>query len=461
MRERLSERLRATWRGPRSLTAIVPIPGASTDVLRARLEALAAPIEAAVAAVPTLHSLRMAAVPAREGEQPGASVLVNLVHDEPPATDVGELVRVAGPLLARALDGAARFDGDPRGLAALLDRHREREHTVHLGAIGRTVREVHAEHRLREAIQTFADAQLRTGAWDERTSAETMRVEMRAHVLSRGDGLPTGPAPSAPASARALRAADLIASFAFPAIGVLAPDVHEAIGRIERAPARIAARVAWGLWWLYGGIPTALSLAWVRLLERLEADRVAPPPDEETLRRLEDSEDRRPKNVVTLWLPVRPTLARRMLLGSILWGAERGCRHVWTDGRLAGIETIHYARIMQVDRGRTMLFMSEYDGGLARYLDDFVGVGHRAVLPISSNLDGCPKTRWLFWQDDPSTFDARWRGLIRRYQLETPVWYSAYPRLTVREILANARIRQGLFATSLSEHDAREWVRRL
>ena len=49
-----------------------------------------------------------------------------------------------------------------------------------------------------------------------------------------------------------------------------------------------------------------------------------------------------------------------------------------------------------------MLFMSDYDGSLDRYLLDFMGVGSRAVIPIASSVAGCPKTRWLFGKNDPA-----------------------------------------------------------
>jgi hypothetical protein len=45
--------------------------------------------------------------------------------------------------------------------------------------------------------------------------------------------------------------------------------------------------------------------------------------------------------------------------------------------------------------------------------------------------------------------------------LEPSLWYSAYPHLTVTEILANAEIRKGLFAVDLTEEEARHWARRL
>jgi hypothetical protein len=102
--------------------------------------------------------------------------------------------------------------------------------------------------------------------------------------------------------------------------------------------------------------------------------------------------------------------------------------------------------------------MSDYDGSLDRYLLDFMGVGSRAVIPISSNVKGCPKTRWLYGKDDPTTFGPRLRNLLRTYQLETSVWYNAYPTLTVRDVLVNGAIRDGLFAPVMSEEDAQRWT---
>lgn len=455
--EPLRDRLRARWRGPRSFTAVVPMPGLEATTLHARLARLDAAFQATLGNVGDLHSFRLVAVPPDAKGGNVTRLLVNSVHDLPLGEHLPALFHAAGPLLDEALAGVSA----PAGLLGLLLGHRVHEQTLHLGAIGQSVRDILGERRLREAVQSFVDARIEAGAWGPGTPAETIRQEVRAHVLAevRDPDVPRDTRPPLPLDARALRLLDLLASFAFPAMGVLAVDIQAAIQRIADSAVRLVTSVAYALWWVYGAIPTAAALLWVRFLEAVEPDVVAPAPDEETLQRLEWSEDLRLKNAVTLWFPVKPTWARRVLLWVILWGSERGCRHVWTDGRLSGIETIHYARIMQLDGGLTLLFMSDYDGGLNRYLDDFLSVGSQAVIPISSNADGCPKTRWLFRQADPDTFGPRWRGLIRRYQLEMAVWYNAYPLLTVREILANARLRERLFAPSLPEAEARLWAR--
>jgi len=183
-----------------------------------------------------------------------------------------------------------------------------------------------------------------------------------------------------------------------------------------------------------------------------------PPADAAKVQRLESVEDLSPKNEVTYWFTVRESWIRRVLLAVILKGSEQGCRHFWTDGKLAGIDTIHYARILRLASSRAMLFMSDYDGSLDRYLLDFTGVGSRAVIPIASNVAGSPKTRWLYGEENLTTFGPRLRNLLRTYQLEPSIWYNAYPLLTVRDILVNGTIREGLFAETMGEDDAQRWA---
>lgn len=435
------------------------MPRASAEALQATLERMRPALEAALAAVDDLHSFRLVVVPPDAPGLQQLHLLVNAVHDRPLAEHLDGLVAKAGDLLAEAFAAAGGLAG-PGGLPALWRRHRVREHTLHLGAIRRTLADIRSERRLREEIGAFADRALAAGRWTADTPAERIRRDIRDHVLAMAPqgGLPSGPAAPLTAAGRALRYLDRLATFAFPGIGVLATDIGHAIRRIPDRGVRELTRLAYGVWWLYGAIPTALAFLAVRGLERIERDVELPPADPAKIERLEGREDLRLKNEVTYWFAVRDSWMRRVLLRIILWGSERGCRHFWTDGKLAGIDTIHYARILQVARGRVMLFMSDYDGSLDRYLLDFMNVGSRAVIPIASNVLGSPKTRWLFGKENPVTFGPRLANVLRTYQLETAVWYNAYPLLDVRDVLVNGAIREGLFADVMTEEDARRWA---
>lgn len=453
------ERLLATWRSPASFTALLPVRPGDEAELRATVARFAPRIEAALPGVEDLHSFRLVVVPADAPGMTRTHLLVNFVHDRPLDEHLAAWQAALGPVLGEMLTTVGAV-GATEEWPEVLGRHRVRENTVHLGAIGKSVADIRRERALRETIGEFVDQALAAGNWTSDTSAETVRRDVRDYVRARGAaaGLPEGPAAAVSAGGRALRFLDLLKTFAFPAIGVLRTDIGVAIRRIAERGRRDLARVAYAFWWLYGAIPTGLALLLVRVLERIEPDDVLPPADARKVANLEDAEDIRLKNEVTYWFAVRDSWIRRWLLAVILWGSERGCRHFWTDGKLAGIDTIHYARIMQLAGKRVMLFMSDYDGSLDRYLLDFTGVGSRAVIPIASNVTGSPKTRWLYGKQDPVTFGPRLVNLLRVYQLETTLWYNAFPQLTVRDVLVNAAIREGLFAPTLSEDEAQRWA---
>ena len=61
---------------------------------------------------------------------------------------------------------------------------------------------------------------------------------------------------------------------------------------------------------------------------------------------------------------------------------------------------------------------------------------------------------------DGARREQEFKDYLRRHQIPTQVWYSAYPHLTARNIENNAYIRSGLFGT-LGPADTKAWLRRL
>ena len=422
------------------------------------LDGLASSFERALAGVDDLHSCRLVVVPATAAGMQQLHVLMNVVHDRLLDAHLRALIAAAGLLFLRVFERSGV--STPADLPALWTRHRLRQNTMHIGSPRRSLADIRLDRELREEIGEFADRSLAAGKWPADTPAETIRIEIREHILaaSRHRALPASGAAPLSKLGQVLRAVDFVTTFSFPAMGTLSTDITNAIERIADRGRRELTRIAYRLWWLYACIPTGIALAGVRVLELSEPDLELPPADAAKVERLEAVEDRRLKNEVTYWFTVKESWARRQLMSVVLWGSEGGCRHLWTNGELSGIDTIHYARLLQLAEKRVMLFMSDYDGSLDRYLIDFMGVGSRAVIPISSNVKGCPKTRWLYGKDDPTTFGPRLRNLLRTYQLETSVWYNAYPTLTVRDVAVNAAIRDGLFVPAMTEEDAQLWA---
>ena len=89
--------------------------------------------------------------------------------------------------------------------------------------------------------------------------------------------------------------------------------------------------------------------------------------------------------------------------------------------------TIHFARWVLIDNDTRLLFCSNFDGTLDDYLSDFV-----EVMP--DGMDGI----WDNCVDYPAegcrNFPA-FLAWVAKYQVETTLWYAAYPTATVRDVI--------------------------
>jgi len=456
----LRERWLRGWRAPQSFTSLLPTrPGATVKELRQTLDARAAEIVQALSALGHLHAHRIVVVPPDNGE--GPRLLINSMTEAPLPRHLDTLAAALWPRLGDLLDAA----GDAGVLRAQLLRHRIVENTVFLAHQGLSLADVRGEARLRAVLRGFFDRARAAGdpgvCSDDPHALERLRREARAYV----DGLDDDACARTPPPVQRSplkRWLDFVLTFAcFPLIGILARDILDAVagvrGRLRRALARVAL-VLWAPWGLpFGG----MALLFVRLAESLERDHTPAPASADKIAVLEAIEEGRSKNELTIWFPVKPSPVGRLLMWLMLFGSERGTRHLWTRGTLAGASNIHFARLMLADRGRRMIFMSDYEGSFDAYMNHFIGVGGhtRAVVPISSRVHGCPPTRWLFWPVDVASFRRRWRQMARSYQLQASVRYVAYPDLSANEIIAHRAIREGLFAERLSADALLAWAR--
>ena len=127
------------------------------------------------------------------------------------------------------------------------------------------------------------------------------------------------------------------------------------------------------------------------------------------------------------------------------------------NGNLGGIPSIHFARWAVLDKGRRLLFLSNFDGSWENYLGDFIDKAAGGLTAIWSNTLGFPRT-WLLVLAGARD-EQRFKDFARKGQLGTEVWYTAYKELSVQNVNNNSRIRAGLYG-SMSEPEALEWLRR-
>jgi hypothetical protein len=139
----------------------------------------------------------------------------------------------------------------------------------------------------------------------------------------------------------------------------------------------------------------------------------------------------------------------------ILWVIDWGSRHIYRKGRLARVNTIHFASWTFLDDRRRVYFASNYDGSREAYNDDFINkVAFGLNLSFSNGL-GYPRTDWLI------VGGARREQDFKRYlfhhQIPTQVWYNAFPGLSNYDMARNARIRAG-FESRPRGKALRRWI---
>ena len=334
-------------------------------------------------------------------------------------------------------------EGYPTGggagdVAAFLERHSvDRDWgACYDGVLGRTLRQTHDEDELRQRLKGFLDEGDWTGcppshiylaakAWIERTQPDL------AWALEP-------PPKREPPSLRRLAW-----------IGGLGAAVL-----VYTAPTLVG---------LFLGTLLIAAVAWLYLLHRdeLRADEnyVAPPrawfAAHDAAIGTRENEDSG-INRLTILTDVHPGWVRALTMRAVLWVVGLRARRA-TDGKLQGVETIHFAQWRLVDGGRRLLFMSNYDGRADDYFRDFSDNAAPGVNAIWSNTVGFPPTALLIgWgsRDLP-----RFQQSARAYQIPTDVWYFGYDRrsFTTKRINENTRIREGL-SRFLTPPEVKEWL---
>jgi hypothetical protein len=149
---------------------------------------------------------------------------------------------------------------------------------------------------------------------------------------------------------------------------------------------------------------------------------------------------------------VKPGWFRWLLLRVTLFVIALLARFWFNQGDLGGIPTILAARWTLIDNGRRLLFFSNYGGGWESYLNEFIDMGAvNGLNAIWTNtfLDkphryyAFPATKYYLWRGAEN--ERPFKNYVRQSQIETLVWYSAYPTLTIININRNTALRQALF----------------
>jgi hypothetical protein len=402
------------------------------DVREGRAEALAAllgerrrGVQQALRAVKTLHFARFVVLPPSADEAGETRAVHRLAFESNFDGELGphlrELHGALGPLLGEIFEACEGFPERPdaRAFHDFAVARSLRAQAFYAGHPGLSVDIIHNDAALRRAAARYlAERQAaRTLLGAER---RILAGELRQHLLrvvAPAEGLYIGPVERwFPAisggllSAACERPLQLLAAF------LLAPFFELRDRLLLRAPGLDAAE-----------------------LERRRTE-------------IALNEDLLEQNALTHLVPVKPGAYRTLALELMLRLVDALGRIGVRRGRLGGAGSTHFARWILLS-DRRLLFLGNYDGNSEAYLGDLVDKASKAVTMIWTNTIWFPGTRMLLWRGarDEHEF-KRW---ARRHQLPTQIWYSAYPELSVADVLRNARLRE-LLAGELDASKARE-----
>lgn len=344
-----------------------------------------------------------------------------------PADEVlAELVQRAGEGLRSIFAHCEGFVADT-DLLAWMQAHDRPIAASYVNWVGRTVRQIKEESALQRVLSaTVSRAAINSGA-----QARALHAELRSFVNTEARAGRLVLTPDAP-TPFAWRVAKLAHLLLVPLVGLL-----------------------------FLPLLIVLSPLLIYLLRTRETTdpEICPRPQAKALGELQVLEDIDVSNQYTAIGAVKPGLFRRWLVSVLLVLINYACRHVFTCGFLARVQTIHFARWVFIDDKTRVIFTSNYDGSHQGYMDDFINKVAWGLNLVFSNGVGWPRTRWLILGG--ARIEQDFKRYQRRHQVPTQVWYKAYPGLSLHDITRNQRIREGLENTQMSDAQTLAWLRLL
>jgi hypothetical protein len=344
--------------------------------------------------------------------------------DGAPETFLGDLCHHAGAGLRQIFACCKGFDAEV-DLLDWMRRHNQQPAAAYVNCIGRTVRQIREEDALYKAVAGFLDARAAEFAGQDQQRRRSMLIGF--------------------------------------------VDAQRQAGRLSLSPPD-ATPPAWRIRNLLNlvGVPIALLVASPLLLvalpfylyllrsRELADPEITPRPDPARIAMLAATEDHDVTNPYLVMGSLKPGAFRRLNTIFLLWLLDYLARHIYTGGNLGRVRTIHFARFVFLDSRRRMLFISNYDGTLEAYMDDFVNKVGWGLNVMFSNGVGYPRTEWIL--QGGAKQEQNFKYYVRRHQMPTAVWYKAYPGLTVFDLARNTLLREGLERGHMTDAEIAEWL---
>jgi len=441
------------------LTLLLPVEAERVDVLTRLLVELDAHQERIpFAKSTTTHFATITVIPAqkyRDQELP-PTLLFATSFCGPTRVHASDLVATMGDGLREVFQHCKGFD--PQCTDEQLEDflvYNRRGDTFYSGMQGLSPADVRQHRELREAIESFIEDRQAHGGFTG--TALEVRHEIQEFVLSRPD-LAWAEEDFEESTAawlalhwrsliiEALVAVWLVCTVARHWVSSTALDVVFWCG--------LSALIAFVVF---------VGVMWLTIFEA-EHDQayVAVRTPDDRARQIAATQTRPVINEFTLAGPIKEEgMLRPAFVKISLWVIARVVEGVpWMPyvGSGINIPTVATARWISTDRGRRLMFISNYTNEGIAYVRDFIETKGGAMrINLSFGFGrGFPKTRWIIL-DGALTDPNAYLYALSEHQRTTLFWYGPYRDISIDNIKRNRAIREGLFA-DYNEKQAKDWL---
>jgi hypothetical protein len=345
-------------------------------------------------------------------------------------------------------------DFDPHcDLLQWMRGHSVKPSATYVNCLGRTVRQIHEEAALHEALRSYLAQHLTEQQRDSDQAPKRRRLEdspqkLRASLIrdvkENGPKL-TPPAPT-PVGWYLCHRLPYHLAAVLAVILVLLPLTTLSLGGAVNVYALDLLIIA-----------AALIFFFVHLRRHETEDpEILTPVTNAHLQALGEIDDYDVTNQYTVMGSFKPGLFAQWTTAVLWWALDVFSPLLYPCGNLGRIKTIHSARWVFLDGKRRAFFASNYDGSDEAYMDDFVNkVAFGLNLAFSQGAP-YPRTHFLLWEG--AHREQEFKNTQTRLSLPTEVWYKAYPGLTLVDIARNTRNRRGLEREAMTEAEIRRWL---
>jgi len=395
----------------------------------------------------SVHFLRWVIVPATtvRGNELPAQLVLSTNYDGPLDDHLLEIAEKENKGIRKVYTHCKGFPTDPNPeiIAAWLKKHGKRNAAFYVGTVGKSQPQIKAEHQLREKIETDLQHRYPAQDWSGKSAGE-WRAEIRSR-LEEDEQTP-----------------------------FWKKKHHDTFlqnwGMVLLIGGVFALLAAMVIAWIYIPVWSAISSVLVvgffafwfwrlRVLEKRDAAAFVPYANVSAeILKMNKREDYRVQNQITHLVTIKPGWVRQFALRTVLFLINILARTMFNKGNLAGIRSIHFARWVILDGGKRLLFFSNYDGSWESYLGEFIDRAAVGLTGVWSNTEGFPPTTGLVKAG--ARHSIEFKAWVRKQQIETQVWFSAYKTISVENVNNNTSIRNGLTG-QLTASGSRDWLQKL